>query len=317
VPALASWRQRTVRTMKRWLPYLALAAIVVGFANFFWFMVESAPNGDALNGFTRAGHYFLVSHGRTTEVTQAAWEWSRFHAASVFVTHPLAMAGIAYLLFAYVFPNAIGPASRMGPAADRAQLVRGSGAMLARGRTSGRIGGLWLSGPLIEISVFPAGLVIKPFFMPARTILWSEIHGVIFEHGLFKRGTWIDHDGVEVASPILLRFRPTDPVVKAVERLTAEQHEKSRLAGEAPVVRQPPKRPGFWSSVWTTPLPRRDAAPRGIIATLYALGIVVGIALFAAGILWAIPTLGPFGWFWTAGVAGITIFNAIRIARTR
>jgi hypothetical protein len=79
--------------IKKALPYLALIAIVIGFGNFFWFFAESvALGGDGLNGYAREGHYYVGSHGSYTEVSRAAWTWSRLHGASVFITHPLALA---------------------------------------------------------------------------------------------------------------------------------------------------------------------------------------------------------------------------------
>lgn len=92
--------------VRRALPYLALIAVVVGFVNFFWLLAESAAlGGDALNGYASQGHYFVNSHGSYTEVSEASWTWSRVHSVSVFITHPLAMAGMFYLLVRFVVPQ--------------------------------------------------------------------------------------------------------------------------------------------------------------------------------------------------------------------
>jgi hypothetical protein len=82
----------------RLLPTLSLIAIIIGLGNFAWFFAESSQlGGDALNGYSREGHYFVSSHGTYNEVDRAAWEWSRMHAISVFITHPAALLGMYYL----------------------------------------------------------------------------------------------------------------------------------------------------------------------------------------------------------------------------
>jgi hypothetical protein len=84
---------------RRVLDYVAVALIVIGFVNFFWFIAEAISRGDALSGKVVDGHYFLGNKGTYTEVDQATWEWSRLHGLSLFVTHPLAIAAIFYLNF--------------------------------------------------------------------------------------------------------------------------------------------------------------------------------------------------------------------------
>jgi hypothetical protein len=49
--------------------------------------------GDAINGKIENGKHFVASHGRLTEVSPAVWEYSRFHAKSIWITHPLAGLG--------------------------------------------------------------------------------------------------------------------------------------------------------------------------------------------------------------------------------
>jgi hypothetical protein len=71
-----------------WLRVVWIGAI----ANFviFW-SVAVWCGGDALNGKIVAGHYFVGSHGRYTEVTKAFFDYSRLHALSATITMPLAM----------------------------------------------------------------------------------------------------------------------------------------------------------------------------------------------------------------------------------
>jgi hypothetical protein len=43
------------------------------------------------NGKIGGGHFYLASHGKFTEVSEAVYAYSLWHARSLFVTHPLAM----------------------------------------------------------------------------------------------------------------------------------------------------------------------------------------------------------------------------------
>jgi hypothetical protein len=53
--------------------------------------------GDAMNGGIFHGHYYLMSHGKYTEVTQKVFNYSKWHVHSVLVTHPLGfIAGYWY-----------------------------------------------------------------------------------------------------------------------------------------------------------------------------------------------------------------------------
>ena len=70
--------------------------ILVGFVNFFSFVLISVMiGGDALNGHAAGGHYYLASHGKLTEVGQGLFAYSKWHALSLFVTHPLAIIAMA------------------------------------------------------------------------------------------------------------------------------------------------------------------------------------------------------------------------------
>lgn len=64
-----------------------------------------------------------------------AFEWSTFHGASLFVTHPLAMAGGAYLLITIAFPSLVGGSHRPD---DRLRVdrIRASGDALAAAGSS-------------------------------------------------------------------------------------------------------------------------------------------------------------------------------------
>jgi hypothetical protein len=67
-------------------------AIAAGIVNFFAFAIIAAClGGDAVNGRSVGGHYFLSSHGKKTEVSEAVFNYSRIHVYSVWITHPLAL----------------------------------------------------------------------------------------------------------------------------------------------------------------------------------------------------------------------------------
>src|SRR5262245_55965390 len=72
-------------------------AVVLGcvaILNFLSFVAAAAVlGGDAVNGKTDGQKYYLSSHGHFTEVSRSVFEYSRFHAYSVWVTHPLAFIG--------------------------------------------------------------------------------------------------------------------------------------------------------------------------------------------------------------------------------
>ena len=68
--------------------FFTLAAL-----NFGVFVVVSHYiGGDALNGYSAGGRYYLDSKGHLTEVSRAVFAYSKWHAISLFVTHPLAAA---------------------------------------------------------------------------------------------------------------------------------------------------------------------------------------------------------------------------------
>jgi hypothetical protein len=77
-------------------PFLAKVLLngifLIAGANFLAFVVIPIMiGGDAINGYAENGRYFLRMHGRTTEVSEAVFNYSGLHAISVFITHALAM----------------------------------------------------------------------------------------------------------------------------------------------------------------------------------------------------------------------------------
>jgi hypothetical protein len=58
--------------------------------NFVVFVAIAVPlGGDAINGTTRDGHYYLMQHGIYTEVSRPVFIYSTIHTLSLLVTHPV------------------------------------------------------------------------------------------------------------------------------------------------------------------------------------------------------------------------------------
>ena len=92
---------------KFWLRVCQLVFIL--YAINFALFVGNAINfgGDALNGYTKDGRYFLSMYGKPTEVTRDVFEYSRRHAISVLASCPIAFAaaGFSYWLRKHTVPT--------------------------------------------------------------------------------------------------------------------------------------------------------------------------------------------------------------------
>lgn len=78
----------------RWARALGGTLVALAFVNFLaFFLIALYLGGDAWNGKVDGGRYFLMSHGKYTEVSQAVWTYSWWHVISVCITHPLAFVG--------------------------------------------------------------------------------------------------------------------------------------------------------------------------------------------------------------------------------
>jgi hypothetical protein len=276
---------------RRWLTALAFVAVVIGFLNFIWFFSESSTIGDANRGYTRDGRYFLVHAGRATEVSREAYEWSTIHGASIFVTHPLAMAGGAYLLFTIWFPSMVG-AGRGPDDRLRVDRIRGSGDVLAGARTGGHLGELRLTRPLIGVEVRPGGVVLSPFGMEPIGIESDAIVGVVREQSkLTGSGMAISHR--QAGAPrVRLLLAEGDPVVSAVRSIATGQPE-------GPLDRSPAPQPAARS---TEPY-------SGTMKAMIVVGFVLSI-VFAAVAMPFGSQLGSFGQIWAVLLIAIIAFNA-------
>src|SRR5215510_4363067 len=81
------------------IPTRALAAATcLGFLNFLTFMIMSSLiGGDAANGYVERGHYYVRDHARITEVSKSVFEYSLWHARSLWLTHPI--TGLASMMW--------------------------------------------------------------------------------------------------------------------------------------------------------------------------------------------------------------------------
>jgi hypothetical protein len=301
------------------LPYLALVVVVVAMLNFFWFMAESISTGTASTGRIVNGHYFLNNHGTYTEVSRDAWEWSRLHEISTFLTHPLAMVSMGYLLFRFAFPAMMGSVDPVATSGDAAS-IRSSGPPLATGRTSGRIGGLTFGGPLVAVSVYRGGIVIKPVFMPERAIPLAAIQRITTQRSRLGDRVVVEYIGP--GSPLVVVGRLDRPVATAIVSL-APTTVPETLDRDAETAHHP----GLSGAVSRLLLSFRaasddgmrafDAFPPGVGEVLFVFGMAVTGVMLAFAVVWAIPKLGLGGYVWTAGLIAITVFNTWQFLRRR
>lgn len=275
---------------RRLLTALAFVAVVIGFLNFLWFFAESSTIGDATRGYTRDGRYFLVHAGRATEVSREAYQWSSIHGASLFVSHPLAMAGGAYLLVTIWFPSMVG-AGRDPDDRLRVNRIRGSGNVLAGARTGGRLGDLRLTRPLIGVEVRPGGVVLSPFGMEPIGIEADAILGVVREQSkLTGSGMAISHR--QAGAPrVRLLLDEGDPVVSAVRSIAAGQRDDP---GRSPAPQ---------------PTTRSIEPYSGTMKAMIVVGFALSIVFAAAAIPFG-SQLGTFGQIWALLLIAIIGFNA-------
>jgi hypothetical protein len=283
-------KARPASPRRRWLTALAFAAVAIGFLNFIWFFAESSTIGDANRGYTRDGRYFLVRAGRATEVSREAYEWSSIHGASIFVTHPLAMAGSAYLLFTIWFPSIVG-AGRGPDDRLRVDRIRASGNVLAGARTGGRLGELRLTRPLIGVEVRPGGVVLSAFGMDPIGIAADSILGVVRDHSrLTGSGMAISHR--QAGAPrVRLLLDEGDPVVSALRSIARNQSDSPLDASRA-----------------SQPTARSTEPYSGTMKAMIVVGFVLSIVFAAVAIPFG-SQLGSFGQIWTVLLIGIIGFN--------
>jgi hypothetical protein len=276
------------------------------FVNFFAFIaISSALGGDALNGYARDGHYYVASHGSYTEVSQTVWTLNRIHALLTMLSWPAVMLAMAFMVFRYAFPLAMG--RRTGGQDDDSRVagIRTSGAALWSGYPGGVAGGLNATMGMLGASLHPGGIVVLLRFMRPVAIPTEEIRSVRFGRRLVSPTIVIEHDGVDVNSPLLLYGGPDSPQAQAIKAIFERAGRPmadvtSSTSAPTPLTREAP-----------------SAAPRPAMPmrVLSLFGLAVGLGLVIYGLLVAIPQLGAFGIAWTAIGVVILIVNTTRFIR--
>ena len=285
---------------KRWLQWLALVAIVVGFLNFTWLLAESSTVGDASDGFVRDGRYYLVRGSVATEVSRERWAWAQVHPATLLLTHPLAMAGGAFLLFTVVLPLMLwtgDPVTRR----ERVERIRASGAATASTRTGGRIGELSATTPLVRVDVHPGGAIITVIGMPPFGIETSAMTSVAPGRYFRSPVVKITHRQPNTPADIRLYVNASSPIAQALGALLPEMAAKG-----------PPAEPAVdRAAAEIEPAHSVDPSPEPYPTVMKAL-ILTGLALSVVFLVVAVPfgrQLGGFGTLWSIGLVLILGFN--------
>jgi len=76
---------------------IRIAAVLVALAaiNFLAYVTGAIYlGGDAINGRVVDGRYFVMSHGKYTEVSRAAFDYSRYHTYVTWALHAVAMVAV-------------------------------------------------------------------------------------------------------------------------------------------------------------------------------------------------------------------------------
>ena len=197
------------RGISRALPYVWFALIFAAGANFFWYVTETQTIGDAMNGYQIGGHYFVLVKPGYREVSQATWEWLRFHEAITLAGFAAAFAGGlvgGFVWFGHQLSGSITPEERE----RRESIVRDSGPLLVSGRMSARVGKVQLGIPgIVRVAVYPGGILMNLPLKRCHSILTSEIHRV-------AGSLLIEHEGVESKSPWVLGTRARSRLGSAI-----------------------------------------------------------------------------------------------------
>jgi hypothetical protein len=190
--------------MKITLAILSTAVFVAAAWLFSHFAADSLRlGGDALNGREENGRFYVVDHGRSTEVSEAEWRRNRTLAILALSAAPLAVLGMAYVNFAVVFPNLMFRASA-DERDDRVRQVAATGPALATCKCAGKIGWVGASRGMVTATVHPGGLVVRVRFIGAAALRRDEIESITTVSEVFQKTARIEHASDHVAKPIRL-----------------------------------------------------------------------------------------------------------------
>jgi hypothetical protein len=93
---MAHLRFQSFSKRAKWVVYPTMALAMLNF--FAFFEGNIYLGGDALNGYVKAGHYFLCAHGHCSEVSSQIWHYSYWHAYSAFFGIVLVFAEVALFI---------------------------------------------------------------------------------------------------------------------------------------------------------------------------------------------------------------------------
>jgi hypothetical protein len=219
------------KRVERLLVIIAFLMILAAFINFFAFMAVSRQiGGDALNGYERDGHFYLSSRSIDDidkEVPEATWRQARLHGESVFVTVALAMFSMAFLVFRYGLPTMMFGGNYKQTREERQKAVddvRASGPPIASLISSGRVGGVYVQGPLISADVHPIGLSISTIFSSPCAIRTEQIREVRYRRGIWHHVVEVKHTSRVLSRSVILdRVKEDSDFAKALNALVGPE----------------------------------------------------------------------------------------------
>lgn len=209
---------RMMRVLKPVSMCLATLVVLAGAVNLVWVLRATYKHGGALDGFVRAGHYYLAQRGSYTEVSRAIWEDMRLHEQALPLGAPLVIACIAYILLAGVFPYYM--RLRRGEAVnERVRAIQASGRLRARAKCAGIVGLVRLGVPrALAVGLYPAGLTLRVVLEPTVAIRKEELTRVAMPKGFFQPYLKIEHRSPDVQSPLELVVSGTSDFAMALGR---------------------------------------------------------------------------------------------------
>ncbi len=198
---------------------LAVLFVVIGLGNFIGFaVIWSRTGGSAIGGGCIGDTCYLVDQdsGTRTVVTPAVWEARRRHELSLWLTHPLAMVGLAVLVRDGMQRRTL----RATPAAMDRQVraIQDSGERLAARRCAGNVGGISVSTWALQVTMYPAGLVFALPLWLRFAVPHTAISAVRRGQGWRRGSIELLHTSPLIASPIRLWCADDRAFMGALER---------------------------------------------------------------------------------------------------
>lgn len=139
-------------------------------------------------------------------------------AVSIWITHPIMLASMAYLLIRFIFPALTRQASK-ATLAKSVEAVRGSGAPLARVCCTVGVGGVNHTGILNRATVYEGGIVIKVGFLTPFAVAASEIVAIRPKRVWGVKTIEVEHKSAIIASPLRFHCSERHPFVVALRTI--------------------------------------------------------------------------------------------------